>query len=75
MRDWNLTWSLPAICTIAALYLGMTRAEIFAAITYNAVKALGLHKSKGTLEIGKHADFSILPFQRFEEFYYRFAWR
>lgn len=66
--------SLPTIMTIGALYLGMTRAELFAAVTYNAAKALGLHSRKGTLEAGKDADFAVLPFKRFEELYYRFAW-
>jgi imidazolonepropionase len=69
-----MTLSLPSIMTIAALYLGMTRAEILAAVTYNAAKALGLEARKGTLESGKDADFTILPFPRFEECYYRFAW-
>ena len=71
----SMTLNLPAIMTIAALYLGMTRAEILAAVTYNGAKALGLQSSKGTLESGKDADFTVLPFARFEETYYRFAWR
>jgi imidazolonepropionase len=66
--------SLPTILTIAALYLGMTRAELFAAVTYNGAKALGLESRKGTLEPGMDADFAVLPFARFEESYYRFAW-
>jgi imidazolonepropionase len=66
--------SLPAVMTIAALQLGMTRAEIFAAVTYNGAKALGLEERKGTLEPGMDADFAVLPFARFEESYYRFAW-
>jgi imidazolonepropionase len=70
----SMCLSLPAVMTIAALYLGMTRAEIFAAVTYNGAKALGLEKSKGTIEVGKDADFAVLPFPRFEEMYYRFAW-
>jgi imidazolonepropionase len=69
-----MTLSLPTILTIAALYLGMSRSELFAAVTYNAAKALGLHGSKGTLEPGMDADFAVLPFARFEETYYRFAW-
>jgi len=69
-----VTLNLPTIMTIAALYLGMTRAEIFAAVTYNAAKALDLHHSKGTIETGMDADFIVLPFTRFEELYYRFAW-
>lgn len=66
--------SLPTIMTLAALYLGMTRAEILAAVTYSGAKALGLHSHKGTLEVGMDADFTVLPFPRFEECYYRFAW-
>jgi imidazolonepropionase len=69
-----MTLSLPSIMTIAALYLKMSRAEIFAAVTYNAAKALGLESRKGTLEPGMDADFAILPFSRFEESYYQFAW-
>jgi imidazolonepropionase len=69
-----VTLNLPAIMTLAALYLKMSRAEIFASITYNAAKALGLSEKKGTLERGKDADFVVLPFKRFEEMYYRFAW-
>jgi imidazolonepropionase len=69
-----VTLSLPTIMTIAALYLGMTRAEIFAAVTYNAAKALGMDSDRGTLEAGKDAALAVLPFERFEETYYRFAW-
>lgn len=70
-----MTLNFPAIMTIAALYLGMTRSEILAAITYNGAKALGLHKDYGTLEVGKAASFTVSRFARFEENYYRFAWR
>ncbi len=69
-----MTLNLPTIMTIAALYLGMSRAEIFAAVTYNAAKSLGMHPTRGTLEPGMDADFVTLPVARFEELYYRFAW-
>jgi imidazolonepropionase len=69
-----MTLNLPAILTIAALYLKMTRAEIFAAVTYNAARAIGLENRKGTIEAGRDADVTVLPFARFEECYYRFAW-
>lgn len=70
-----MTLNFPAIMTIAALYLGMSRAEILAAVTYNAAKALGLHKDYGTLEVGKQASFTVSRFTKFEENYYRFAWK
>jgi imidazolonepropionase len=70
----SMTLNLPAVLTIAALYLGMSRAELFASVTYNAARALDLHATKGTLEIGKDADFFVLPFRKFEDLYYRFAW-
>jgi imidazolonepropionase len=69
-----MTLNLPAVMTVGALYLGMSRSEIFAAVTYNAAKALGLQDHKGTIEPGLDSDFAILPFARFEETYYRFAW-
>lgn len=70
----SMTLNLPAVLTISALYLGLTKAELFSAVTYNAACALGLQSRKGTLEVGKDSDFSILPVKKFEELYYRFAW-
>jgi imidazolonepropionase len=69
-----MTLSLPAIMNLAALYLGMTRAEIFAAVTFNGAKALGLEDRIGTLEPGRDASFTVCPFAKFEDLYYRFAW-
>ena len=69
-----MTLNLPAVMTIAALYLGLSRSELFAAVTYNAACALGFQERRGTLEAGLDAAFAILPFERFEELYYRFAW-
>lgn len=69
-----MTLSLPLIMTLAALYMGMTRAEIFAGVTYNAAKSLGLHERKGTVEAGMDSDLLVLPFERFEEIYYRVGW-
>jgi imidazolonepropionase len=66
--------SLPIIMSLAALYLEMSHAEIFTAVTYNAAQALGLHPTQGTLEVGQAAYITVLPFQRFEESYYRLGW-
>ena len=70
----SMTLNLPAVLTISALYLGLSRAELFSAVTYNAARALDLHDRMGSLEVGKEAAFSVLPFPRFEDVYYRFAW-
>ena len=69
-----MTLSLPFVLTTAALYLGMTQAELLAAVTYNAAAALGWEKSMGTLLPGDRALFTVAPFQRFEELYYRLNW-
>jgi imidazolonepropionase len=68
-----VTLNLPAIMTIAALYMKMSKAEIFSAVTYGAAKALGLESRKGTIEVGKDSDLYVLPYKRFEEVYYNFA--
>ncbi len=70
----SMCLSLPIIMTLSALYMGMTKAEIFASVTYNAAKALGLEHTQGTLVARMDADFTILPFESFEESYYRFGW-
>ncbi len=69
-----MTLNLPAVMTIAALYLGLSRVELFAGVTYNAACALGFQHRRGTLEPGMDAAFAVLPFKQFEELYYRFAW-
>ncbi|HTL11404.1 MAG TPA: imidazolonepropionase [Bdellovibrionota bacterium] len=65
---------LPAILTMGALYLGMSRAELLCAVTYNGARALGMHGRVGTLEPGMRALHWVVPFERFEDSYYRFAW-
>jgi imidazolonepropionase len=64
--------NLPLMLTISALYLGLTKAELFSAVTFNAASALGLQSRTGTLEVGLDASFHILPGETFEEFYYQF---
>jgi imidazolonepropionase len=70
----SMTLNLPLVMTLGALYLGMTREEILCSVTYNAARALRLHGEQGTLEAGLEARFSVHPFERFEEVYYRFGW-
>ena len=69
------TLNLPLIMTMAALQLGMSRAEIFAAVTYNGARALGVSDRRGTLEVGMDAAVFVAPFKRFDELYYRAGWR
>jgi imidazolonepropionase len=66
--------NLPLMLNLGALYLQMNSAELFASITVNAAKALGLEEQKGALKPGFDSDFVVLPHDRFEEVYYRFGW-
>lgn len=66
-------FSLPFMMTLSALYMGMTAAEIFAAVTYNAAAALRLEKKIGTLEVGMKPVFSIMNAERFEDLYYKMS--
>jgi imidazolonepropionase len=66
--------NLPLMLNLGALYLQMNSAELFASITVNAAKALGLEEQKGALKPGFDSDFVVLPHDRFEEVYYRLGW-
>ena len=68
-----MTLNLPAVMTIAALQLGLSRAELFSSVTYTAARALGVHARRGSLEVGKDAAFAVLNGERFESLYYHFA--
>lgn len=66
--------NLPLMMNLSALYMRMNAAEIFAGVTYSAACALGLEDRKGTLAPGMDSDFVVLPYDRFEEMYYRLGW-
>jgi imidazolonepropionase len=66
--------NLPLMMNFSALYLGMNSAQIFAGVTYSAAASLGLESRKGAVMPGFDADFVVLPYDRFEEMYYRMGW-
>ncbi|NDG84897.1 MAG: imidazolonepropionase [Proteobacteria bacterium] len=66
--------NLPLMMNLSALYLGMNAAEIFAGVTWNAAASLGLEKTKGAILQGFDSDFVVLPYESFEEMYYRMGW-
>ena len=70
----SYTLNLPLMMNMAALYLGMNSAEILASVTTNAAAALGLENRKGAVLPGYDSDFVVLPYDRFEEMYYRMGW-
>jgi len=59
---------------LSALQMGMNIAEIFSGVTYSAAAALGLEDRKGSVLEGYDSDFVVLPYERFEEMYYRMGW-
>jgi imidazolonepropionase len=66
--------NLPLMMNLSALYLSMNAAEIFAGVTYSAAASLGLEDRKGAILEGYDSDFVVLPYERFEEMYYRMGW-
>jgi imidazolonepropionase len=70
----SYTLNLPLMMNLSALYMQMNVAEIFAGVTYSAAASLGIEDRKGTLAAGYDSDFVVLPYDRFEEMYYRMGW-
>jgi imidazolonepropionase len=66
--------NLPLMMNLSALYLSMNSAEIFAGVTFSAAASLGLQDQKGAILEGYDSDFVVLPYERFEEMYYRMGW-
>jgi imidazolonepropionase len=68
-RTENIQWILNAAC----LYYGLKPEEAFSMVTINAAKAVGMHDTIGSLEIGKLADFVIWNADNLREIPYHHA--
>jgi imidazolonepropionase len=55
--------SLLTIMNMACTLFGLTPEEALSAVTSNAARALGLQDDRGTLEVGKRADFVLWDIQ------------
>jgi imidazolonepropionase len=64
------TQDLSFVGVLARLEMKMTLSEVFAAYTLNAAFALGMEKTKGSLEINKDCDFSIMEGDDLSMFFY-----
>lgn len=63
--------SLLLAMNMACVLFGLTPAEALVAVTRNAARALGLAESRGTLEVGKIADFAVWDIEEPAELAYR----
>lgn len=63
--------SLLMAMNMGCVLFGLTPAEALVAVTRNAARALGLAESRGTLEVGKIADFALWDIEEPAELAYR----
>lgn len=63
--------SIPLTIALACIYMNMSIQEVITALTLNGAAAVGMAEQKGSIEIGKDADFAILHFDniRFMPYY------
>ena len=67
------TQSMPMIATLARIAYGFTAAECLNAMTRNPAASLGVSEERGTLHVGKAADFVALDIPSFEALGYGFG--
>jgi imidazolonepropionase len=60
----GLSPSLPFAMAMACFGMGLSLEEAVAAVTINAAYSLDLHRSVGSIEVGKRADFVVLRSDR-----------
>jgi len=65
--------NISVIMGLAALNMQMTIEEVISAYTLNAANALLLSKDRGSIEIGKKADFSVLETDDYSDLVYNFG--
>lgn len=58
---------------IASIKMGLTPEEVLTAVTINAAASLGLELSKGSIEVGKDADFIIFDSPNLNYLFYHFG--
>jgi imidazolonepropionase len=68
-----MTESMQAVLSLACIKMKMTPEEAIHAATINAAFALGMGRSKGSLEAGKDADLLVLELDDYRLWPYRFG--
>ena len=65
--------NISVIMGLAAINMHMTIEEVISAYTLNAANALLLSKDRGSIELGKKADFSVLNTNDYSDLIYNFG--
>lgn len=69
----SFTQNLQFILTLAVLKLGMTAEEAIRAATINAAAAVAMEDRVGSLEVGKHCDFTVFSVGNYQAIPYYYA--
>lgn len=68
-----MTENLQLMMTLACIQMRMTPAETIQAVTFNAAKALKLEGDRGSLALGKRADWVLFDTDSYQELLYHFG--